>query len=168
MSIDLHPKQWGFTGTQIMKGEVKYTLDDYWHDMFAHFKATFGKQLPPEKLLGGFMLVWAFVNLRANMKSLEETKEEINKENPITQELLEFMDDFHKDDIEILIGIKQKLLLDFIPAGYQTTFGDEKKADQQAIDLVNTYIHEHLHALVAEAKQEISGRKKRKRGANTP
>ena len=155
------PKKWDFTGSQVMKGEVDYTLDEYWRDMFKWFKDTWGDRLNPKKQEGGFNLLWVFLSLRSNANTLEATQEIMSKEaRPISREVLEFMDSLHKKDIEILTGIKQKLFLDFFTPSLIQSYGNEKQAVDTTIAFINSFIQEHIQ----KAIQETGGKKKTRRG----
>ena len=155
------PKKWDFTGTQVMEGEVDYTLDEYWRDMFKWFKDTWGDRLNPKKQEGGFNLLWVFLSLRSNANTLEATQEIMSKEaRPISREVLEFMDSLHKKDIEILTGIKQKLFLDFFTPSLIQSYGNEKQAVDTTIAFINSFIQEHIQ----KAIQETGGKKKTRRG----
>jgi len=155
------PKKWDFTGSQVMEGEVDYTLDEYWRDMFKWFKDTWGDRLNPKKQEGGFNLLWVFLSLRSNANTLEATQEIISKEaRPISREVLEFMDSLHKKDIEILTGIKQKLFLDFFTPSLIQSYGNEKQAVDTTIAFIKSFIQEHIQ----KAIQETGGKKKTRRG----
>lgn len=155
------PKKWDFTGSQVMKGEVDYTLDEYWRDMFKWFKDTWGDRLSPKKQEGGFNLLWVFLSLRSNANTLEATQEIMSKEaRPISREVLEFMDSLHKKDIEILTGIKQKLFLDFFTPSLIQSYGNEKQAVDTTIAFVNSRLQEHIQKVI----KEIRGKKKPSRG----
>jgi len=162
MTKEPKPKKWDFTGTQVMKGEVDYTLEDYWRDMFKWFKDTWGGKLSPEKQEGGFNLIWVFLSLRANMENLEAIKKLMTKKHkpPIDMEVLEFLDSLHKKDIEILRGIKQRLFLDFFEPSLTQSYGNEEQAVDTTIAFVNSYIQEHIQ----KAMQETRGKKKPSRG----
>jgi len=155
------PKKWDFTGSQVMEGEVDYTLDEYWRDMFKWFKDTWGDRLNPKKQEGGFNLLWVFLSLRSNANTLEATQEIMSKEaRPISREVLEFMDSLHKKDIEILTGIKQKLFLDFFTPSLIQSYGNEKQAVDTTIAFINSFIQEHIQKVI----KEIRGKKKPSRG----
>jgi len=157
MAKKLQPKKWDFTGSQIMKGEVDYTLEDYWRDMFKWFKDTWGDSLSVEKHIGAFNFLFVFLSLRANMEGLEAIKKLMTREyKPIDMKLLEFMDTLHKKDIEILMGIKQKLFLDFFAPSLIQSYGNERQAEDTTIAFVNSYIQEHIQKVI----QETKGRKK--------
>jgi len=154
MAKELKPKKWDFTESQIMKGEVDYTLDDFWRDMFKWFKENWGDRLSPEKQEGGFNLLWVFLSLRSNAKSLEETQKIMSKEaRPIDKEVVKYLDSLHKKDIEILTGIKQKLFLDFFKPSLTQSYGNEEQAVDTTIAFVNSYIQEHIQKVMEEAKK---------------
>jgi hypothetical protein len=145
MASQPEPKKWNFTGTQVMKGEIDYTLEDYWRDMFKWFEATYGDSLPAEKHIGAFNLLFVFLSLRANGESLEKTQEIMSKgERPIDKEVVEFLDSLHKKDIEVLTGIKQKLFLDFFTPSLIQSYGSEKQAVDTTIAFVNFPLQEHI------------------------
>ena len=147
------PKKWDFTGTQVMKGEVKYTLEDYWRDMFRWFEATYAESLPAEKHVGAFNLLFVFLSLRANGESLERTQEIMNKkELPVDKEVVEFLDNLHRKDIEILTGIKQKLFLDFFTPSLILSYGNKKQAVDTTIAFVNSNIQEHIQKVIRETR----------------
>jgi len=161
MTKEPKPKKWDFTGTQVMKGEVNYTLEDFWRDMFKWFKDTWGDRLSPEKQGGGFNLLWVFLSLRSNAKTLEDTQKIMSKEaRPIDKEVVKYLDSLHKKDIEILTGIKQRLFLDFFTPSLTQSYGNKKQAVDTTIAFVNSYIQEHIQKAMEEAK----GNKKAKRG----
>lgn len=155
------PKQWSFTGTQIMKGEVNYTLEDYWRDMFKWFENTYRDRLPAEKHIGAFNLLFVFLSLRANGESLEKTQEIMSKDKrPIDKEVVKYLDNIHQKDIKILTGIKQKLFLDFFTPSLTQSYGNEEQAIDTTIAFVNSFIQEHIQ----KAMQETGGTKKARRG----
>lgn len=161
MTKEPKPKKWDFTGTQVMKGEVDYTLEDYWRDMFKWFEATYGDRLPAEKHIGAFNLLFVFLSLRANGESLEKTQEIMSKEErPIDKEVVGFLDSLHQKDIEILTGIKQKLFLDFFTPSLIQSYGNEKQAVDTTIAFVNSRLQEHIQKVI----KEIKGKKKPSRG----
>ena len=136
---------WDFTPTQVMKGEIDYGFDDFRRDFFNQVKFNFGDRVSPEKLEGGFNLFWLVCHLSALMKSPDEIERQLSDfELPPPRELLEDIKNVYKDDIEMLIAIYQNLFLKYYGPALQDSWGDDKKAIDQALALVNLYIARHM------------------------
>lgn len=136
---------WEFTPTQVMKGEVNYTFDDFRRDLFEQVKLNFADRISPEKLEGGLNVFWIFCHLVATTKSLDEIEKILSElKPPMNRKFLELLNETFKDEIKMLEAIYQNLFLKYFTAALGECWGDEEKATTRAISLVNLYINRHL------------------------
>lgn len=136
---------WNFTPTQVMKGEVNYGLDEFRRDLFEQTEFNFGSHFSPERLEHGFNLFWIICHLMATTKSLDEVQSRLSKlEPPVGRELIKLIAETHKSDAEMLTAIYQNLFLRFFTVALSQSLGDEEMSIDQALAMVNLYIHRHL------------------------
>lgn len=135
---------WDFTPTQVMSGEVKYTLDDFKRDLYKEVADNFGDRLNPKRTRDAFNLIFTFCHARATEKSLDWIELEL-KGNP-DRKFLEALEEANKDNVDMLRAIIQRLFLDYFSSTLKWSFGDEDKATEGAINFVNSFIKENLEA----------------------
>ena len=138
---------WDFTPTQVMAGEIDYGFDDFRRGFFNQVKVNFGGRISPEKLESGFNLFWAVCHLSALMKSVDEIERMLSVgECSPPRDLIEDTINAFKEDIKMLIAIYQNLFLKYYKVALEDSWGDDKKATDQALAMVNLYIYKHSTA----------------------
>lgn len=137
---------WDFTPTQVMKGEIKYELDDFRRDLFTQVTFNFGDQLPPEKTRLSCDLFWSFCHMGAIRLSLDEIEKCLSgSHKSVSREFLKLMQETCQVDAEMLAAIYQNLILKFFTAALKDSLVDENKAINRAIALLNLYVIKHLN-----------------------
>jgi hypothetical protein len=132
---------WDFTPTQVMKGEVDYELDDFRRDLFVQVKHNFGDTLSKDKLEDCCNLFWLFCHFKAIML----TEEEIGEKLSMDKGFVGMMSEICSDDGKMLAAIYQNLYIKYFELGLRESWGDENRATNRALALVNRYISRHLN-----------------------
>lgn len=70
--------------------------------------------------------------------------EEIGEKLSMDKEFLKLMDEICGEDGKMLAAIYQNLYLKYFEAALMESWGDEDKATNRALALVNRYINRHL------------------------
>lgn len=137
---------WDFTPTQVMKGEVNYSLDDFYRDLVEQVKHNFGKFLTEDKLFKNCCnLFWLFSHYQAIMLSEEEIAQNlVGFEPPMSKELITMTCELCQEDSKMLAAIYQNLFLKYFEQALKESWGDEEKATDRALALVNLYINRHV------------------------
>jgi len=154
--------KWEFTPTQVMKGEVKYTLDDFWRDLYEEINYNFGTKYSREKVKHLHNLIFTYCSFRASEKTIDQIEELFTKHHKpqVKRDFLEAMEEANKDNIDMLRAILQRLFLDFFTPSLIQSYGNEKQAVDTTITFVNSYLQEHALKAIQEAK----GKKKPSKG----
>ena len=130
---------WDFTPTQVMKGEVDYCFDDFRRDLLEQVKHNF-KEMKADKLENCFNLFWLFCHYLAIMLSPEEIAEKL----AMDMEGVKMMGEICGADGKMLAAVYLNLFLKFFVIALRDSFGDDEKATNRALALVNLYINRHL------------------------
>lgn len=131
---------WDFTPEQVMKGEANYSFDDFRRDLLGQVKHNFEGRMEPDKMEDCFSLFWLFCHYQAIMLSSEEIGEKL----AMDAEGVMMMSEICGDDGKMLAAIYQNLFLMYFEAALRDSWGDEDKAMDRTLALVNRYIQQHL------------------------
>ncbi len=141
---------WDFTPTQVMKGEVDYSLSDFYRDLIKQVEQNFGKYLTGEKFKNCCNLFWLFCHYQAIMLSEEEIAQKLEGfEPPMSKELITMTCELCQEDSKMLAAIYQNLFLKYFEQALKESWGDEEKATSRALALVNLYINRHVKLWLA-------------------
>jgi hypothetical protein len=136
---------WDFTSTQVMKGEVDYSLENFYRDLIEQVKHNFGKTLSPEKFKECCNLFWLFCHYQAITLSDEEIIQKLESiEPPMNKEFISMMCEVCKEDGKMLAAIYQNLFIKYFVTALKESWGNEEKATDRALALVNLYINRHV------------------------
>jgi hypothetical protein len=141
---------WDFTPTQVMKGEVEYSFDDFYRDLTVEIKENFGSKLSGEKLNRAVNLSWIFCHLKATEPTREAVVAKlVDWEIPNDSKILDIVDELHKENAEMLMAIYQNLFLKFYKSTFLSCWGDDEKAFSEAALLVDLYIKRHVRVFLS-------------------
>jgi hypothetical protein len=141
---------WDFTPTQVMKGEIEYSLSDFYRDLEKQVKTNFGKYLTEDKFKNCCNLFWLFCHYQAIMLSEEEIAQNlVGFEPPMSKELITMTCELCQDDSKMLAAIYQNLFLKYFSQALKESWGDEEKATSRTLALVNLYINRHVKQWLA-------------------
>ena len=141
---------WDFTPTQVMKGEIEYSLSDFYRDLEKQVKHNFGDTFSPEKFKECCNLFWLICHYQAIMLSDEEIIQKLGSiEPPMNKELISMMCGVCKEDGKMLAAIYQNLFLKYFELALKESWGDEEKATSRALALINLYINRHVKLWLA-------------------
>lgn len=128
-----------------MKGEVDYSLDDFHFDLVKQVNHNFSKTFSQEKFKECCNLFWLFCHYNAILLSEDEVAQKLEGvEPPMNKELISMMCDICKEDGKMLSAIYQNLYLKYFGQALKESWGDEEKATDRALALVNLYINRHV------------------------
>lgn len=133
-----------------MKGEVDYSLEDFHSDLVEQVKHNFGKTFSEKKFKECCNLFWLFCHYNAILLSENEVAQKLEGvEPPMNNELISMMRDICKEDGKMLAAIYQNLYLKYFGQALKESWGDEEKATDRALALVNLYINRHVKLWLA-------------------
>lgn len=136
---------WDFTPSQLMKGEVEYSFDDFGRDLLEEVKVNFGDGLSADKLERAFDFNWIYCHLKATEPSDEAILTKLSGwELPTDKEFFDIMGEINKENSEMLTAIYQNLFLEFYKMTLLNSWGDDDKAMNEASILLDLYIKKHV------------------------
>jgi len=109
--------QWNFTGTQVVRGEVSYSLEEFRSDLYREVRDNF-PEYDAQALASMFRLAYDVCYCCASQRDLKELLRYCREQGiRADKKYLELIRDSNRDNIEMLKAIFARKVSEFMDAG---------------------------------------------------